>query len=556
MIAPDTTEAGARGLTQEDSDTRAWMTPVVYFILTAVTLSPLLWVQVPPLVDYPNHLARMWIIAHHADNAELARNYVIHWRILPDMGMDLIVLMLSHVMPVVAAGRVFVGLAMLGLVGGTITLHRALYGRYALWPIWSVLFVYNTVLFFGFVDCLFASGLYLLTFSGWIASRRWHPAPRILLFSILAAGLFLMHLFAFGLYGLSIATYEFGQRLNQRRPILQHLRSYILVCLQFVPGLLLWYLSLANVRSTHTAYGHLAVRIKSLFAPVKFGYSLSPFDGVMWGALTVFLLFSISRRALRVAPEMKLPLAALVLTAVAIPDFLNGSQVVAIRIPVVLAFVTLAASEIRVRDRLARNALVTMALVLLTVRVWTVTETWQDYGHWFNEFRDASKVISPGSRLMVVESDIPEKRRELPGVPRILAFIDPLVFSHMGALAVIDRSAYFPYLFTQATPLAVTQRNRSVAQTVSDPISPLAMILTSNPRTERMVVIKRDYYGQMPYWRNWPRTMDYVLWIDFGTAKNFHFRPLKLAAAGSFFRIFRVIRKPPGSLVQNQSDVQ
>ena len=34
----------------------------VYVGLCAFALSPLLWVRVPPLVDYPNHLARMWIL--------------------------------------------------------------------------------------------------------------------------------------------------------------------------------------------------------------------------------------------------------------------------------------------------------------------------------------------------------------------------------------------------------------------------------------------------------------------------------------------------------------
>ncbi len=33
-----------------------------------------------------------------------------------------------------------------------------------------------------------------------------------------------------------------------------------------------------------------------------------------------------------------------------------------------------------------------------------------------------------------------------------LGKLQPVVFWHMGALAVIDRSAVYPYLFTEATP--------------------------------------------------------------------------------------------------------
>src|SRR5215470_1427129 len=95
--------------------TRKHACPVLFAILGAAALSPLLWVEVPPLVDYPNHLARMWILAHGAEISDLARNYAIHWRLLPNLGMDLVVPVLSRVMPIEEAGRVFIALTMLTL---------------------------------------------------------------------------------------------------------------------------------------------------------------------------------------------------------------------------------------------------------------------------------------------------------------------------------------------------------------------------------------------------------------------------------------------------------
>ena len=83
----------------------------------------------------------MWILVHGAEIPELARNYTVHWRLLPDLAMDLIVPVLSTMMTVEQAGRVFIALAMGALIGGTATLHRAIYGRVGMWPIWSVLFI-------------------------------------------------------------------------------------------------------------------------------------------------------------------------------------------------------------------------------------------------------------------------------------------------------------------------------------------------------------------------------------------------------------------------------
>jgi hypothetical protein len=133
----------------------------LYLALGAVTLSPLLWVRVPPLVDFPSHLARMWILVHGSEIPALASNYVVHWRLVPDLAMDLIVPVLSMLIPVEQAGRIFVALTMLALIGGTAALHHAIHGRVGIWPIWSVLFVYNAELFWGFLPCSQAASICL-----------------------------------------------------------------------------------------------------------------------------------------------------------------------------------------------------------------------------------------------------------------------------------------------------------------------------------------------------------------------------------------------------------
>ena len=507
---------------------------------------PLLLVQVPPIVDYPNHLARMWILVNHSVIPEIAHNYAIHWRILPDMGMDLIVPVLAKFMSVVTAGRVFVGLAMLTPVVGTVVLYRVLHGRFAIWPIWSVLFVYNTVLFFGFVDCLFSCGLYMLVFSGWIASRNWRPLPRILLFSVLAALLFSIHLFAFGLYGLTVASYELGRRLEGRRLPLRNFWLWARDCLQFVPGLVLWYLSLGNVSSAMTSYGNLSIKYLALFVPVHFGFAVTPLAAVMWLSLTTFIVFVLTRRAVRFIPEMKLPLVVLIVTAILMPSWVNGSALVDWRLPAILPSILLAVTDLEIAREGVKRALAAVALLLLAVRVWTVNQCWQDYEHWFNEFRQASKVIKPGSRLLIVESNIPQDQRFLPGVPNALAFIEPVLFSHMGALAVIDRSVFFPYLFTQATPLSASTRNAGIAQSASEPVLPLMFFLSASPKTGHTLAIGPDDYGQLPYWRNWPQDFDYVLWIDFGTSGAFNVPHIRIAADGSFFKIYKITRPGEG----------
>ena len=514
----------------------------LYVAFSAAMLLPLLWAAVPPLVDYPNHLARMWILVHRATIPELARNYLVNWRVLPDLAMDLVVPALMQVMSVIDAGRVFVALTMTGLVAGTITLHRVLHGRFAIWPIWCVLFVYNAVLFCGFLSCLFATAVYLFAFSGWIGSRDWRLIRRILVFSAVAALLFLLHAFAFGLYGLSVATYELGRRFAGRRLPLKSLGSYSLLCLQFIPGLVLWYASLENVRSAYTAYGGAASKLYALLGPVTFAVHPAVLDKVTWLAVAITLIFALMSGALKVVSQMRLPLAAMIVVAVLMPDVVNGSWLADLRLPVVLPFLVIASTSFELTRRQVKLGLAAAALVLFGLRLWTVAQSWSDYDRWFTEFRQASHAIAPGARLLIVEPPQPTEPVALPSVPSFLATMQGPVFWHMGALAIIDRSAFFPYLFTGATTIDVAPVNQAISQTVSAPITPDELVKSADAPTARALYSEPDSYGQLPYWRDWPRTFDYVLWIDFGGTSNPEAPGLQLLESRSLFKIYKITK--------------
>ncbi|HUN82616.1 MAG TPA: hypothetical protein VMV81_14015, partial [Phycisphaerae bacterium] len=54
---------------------RAWTYVAVYGLLAAIVLYPIAIVTVPDLEDYPNHLARMYILAHYNESASLQNYY-------------------------------------------------------------------------------------------------------------------------------------------------------------------------------------------------------------------------------------------------------------------------------------------------------------------------------------------------------------------------------------------------------------------------------------------------------------------------------------------------
>jgi hypothetical protein len=154
-------------------------------------------------------------------------------------------------------------------------------------------------------------------------------------------------------------------------------------------------------------------------------------------------------------------------------------------------------------------------LIVLGLRDWTVSQAWYDYNRWFAEFRAASAVIAPGARLLIVGAPVPEQQ-QLPGVPASLATVQWRSFSHLAALAVIDRAAFFPYIFTGWTTIDVAPRNRAVAQSEGVPMTPEELLKSVDPK-EAQITLHRSRYSRRTtllaqLWENF----DFVLWMDFG----------------------------------------
>ena len=69
---------------------------------------PIWIVQYPPLVDYPNHLARTFILSHLNDSSfHFAKFYSADWVLYPYLAMDAILVGLEHFIPAMLAGRLF-----------------------------------------------------------------------------------------------------------------------------------------------------------------------------------------------------------------------------------------------------------------------------------------------------------------------------------------------------------------------------------------------------------------------------------------------------------------
>jgi hypothetical protein len=395
----------------------------------SIALVPILLTEIPPLADYPNHLARVYILSNVDRVPELAEYYRDITSAQPNLAFDFVVGLLSRLMPLEAAGRVFVALTIVAMVGGVAALHRVLHGRASVWPLLSLFFVYNRLFLWGFVGYLFTLGCALAAFAAWVAWRR-HPVSRMIGAAVPATLIYLGHLYAFGVYALCIAGYELMVLWDRRSEMRRAVVDAAMAAVQFVPAVYLFLFVSPTVGAAGATEWGSVWRKLDAPANIIFTYHLA-FDLACLGLVAGVVLLGVLRRTLAFNRYMAGPLALLSLAFLLMPDLLFSSYAADKRLPIAIALMAIAASEWRAWSRLTAAALA----VLFVVRLALIADVWAQSSAVYREYLAAIERVPHGAKLMVVVAH--PSQRSLPPIP---AF-------EIANLAVIHRHAFVPSLF-------------------------------------------------------------------------------------------------------------
>ena len=507
---------------------------LLYTILSAAVLYPLFIVEIPPLVDYPSHIARIHILSSIASDTALQANYAVTWRALPNLAMDIILPPLTALMSVYTAGKIFVGLAILIPVAGVAALRKVLHGQVGIAPALAFLPAYNLCLTWGFLNFLFATGLCILAFAGWVASRHWRPVPRAASFALIALGLYFSHIFAFGAYALSVGGYTLHQLINQRSDFPKAWASTLSVAgTQFLLPAAFILLTLLSGSGGYTFYGDTHAKVLALVTPF---YSVgSKADFLFAFFVAGFLIWMAIRRRISVIPAMRMPLIFLLLAAIATPEWLMRTWAVDIRLPVVITLAAIASMNIKIESRSTAIALSTIVLALFVARVAATAEFWSRADANLSEFRAATAMIPEGARIMTVQpptSETPEGADQL-----------RQIYWGLPAIAVIERSAFTPTLFTdfEKQLLQPAERNRAIDTPFGRPPS-LNDLESGAALNLRGAKARLHWTGRSIFWTDWPHRLDYVVSVFDAAPPDGVGILLNPIHTGSFFVIYETIK--------------
>ncbi len=213
---------------------RVWAA-VTLAALALVLLLPVWTLPYPPLLDYPNHLARAYVLGHlHDARFGFDQFYAARWNAYPYLTMDLALIGLNKFLPMAAAGRVFISLCLLALpVASWFFLQRACPGQG--WGAAFALLVTNDVFFlYGFLNFQLGLAAMLFALAVWLA---WRERPSGVRWLAVLAGVTLVyftHLVPFALAGIIVTLHAL---LSPGAAPRERARTLLPTWLAFVPGL-------------------------------------------------------------------------------------------------------------------------------------------------------------------------------------------------------------------------------------------------------------------------------------------------------------------------------
>lgn len=425
--------------------------------LLCIALVPLSIVEIPPLVDYPNHLARMHILADGGHSFWLRQYYEIHWDLLPNLSMDVVVPPLTRILSVEQAGKVFIGLTFALLAGGTMALHAALHRRWSVWPLLAFFFLYNSVFLWGFLNYLFGLGLALFACALWVRLRTGSARLVIPLFVLIGAVLLCAHLFAFASFALVLSTYELAQWWHRRNHTVRPAEhpGWKTTPVLIIPLLLLSLAPTFKVTPEDyplwlrgspppplVSFLPLASKVEALKGTIRTEHRL--LDRITVIMLVGLMAIGVVRRRHFVLPSMLFPLAATALAALVMPNTVSTTALVDIRMPLVFVLLAVASTN---WGEVSRKWHLPVALALgalFVVRIAAITEDWRETDRHYQQFKQTLDQLPEGARVLSAvklashdnwspaEGQIPE----------------PMPIVNLSCWGIIRRSAFVSNLFT------------------------------------------------------------------------------------------------------------
>ncbi len=495
--------------------------------LAAVVLAlPLWYASAPAMPDYPAHLASYHLIATGAASPGVSNFYLIQWAFLPNLAGEIIIPLLSRLIGLDAAAKLFITASVMMWVIGPALIHRTLFGSAGVASLFAAFFAYNANFTWGFLNYYFAMGAGFFVFAAWIATDGRRSVLQLLGFAVAVTALYFSHLFAAATLLLMIGCFEFGGFI-EKPTTAEALRRSVAVAVAFLPSALAFAVLKPAGGETGATFNLFARLLDRLEAAVQLGFDNPSF--VLLGLVLVLLATGLLQGWIVLHRRMIVSLAVLALAALFAPEWAAGGWGVDLRLPAVLGALVFASADFRLERKAALVLAVACGAVITSGAV-ILAQDWRATGIQFDEFRRAARRLPPGERLLtVLDGDAIGYRSDQP-------------YWHMAEFAVIDPGAFTPLLFTTKDQHVVRLKPevQSVAAASAQQGSP-PDIDELNDLAAGQIDEDEDIANVFPYLMHFQCHYEVAVVIHLGGPRAAIPAMLKLRHAGSFFSLYDIL---------------
>lgn len=179
-----------------------WQTRWFVLVCAIVATIPLLWPDIPPLVDLPGHMGRYRVQLDHDQYPYLLDWYNFQWSLIGNLGIDLLIIPLEPIFGLELTVKLIVIAIPALTVTGLLWIAREVHGKIPATALFALPLAYSFPFHFGFVNFALAMALALNAFAWWLRLARLGKIRfRAIVFLPISILLWITHAFGWGTLG-------------------------------------------------------------------------------------------------------------------------------------------------------------------------------------------------------------------------------------------------------------------------------------------------------------------------------------------------------------------
>lgn len=418
----------------------------------ASLLIPHLIATVPPVVDFPNHMARLWLVAGGIRLPPLDRYYVIDWsRTSTNVGSDFAAMAIGPLVGGEAFARGLLAVSLILPCVAGVALHRRQFGGLHWWQLTFAFAAWGRPGLMGLMNFQTSLGLAVLAAAVDPQLRRLGPVGAFAARAIVGATIFLWHPFGAPFYAGLLAALaigpEAGPYLTWRAARDRIVPIGAALAAGALPALIILLIPSAGPAGAPIVAWPPFDPIKKLamLAGGMYGDLLWA-DVAAGGTMAAIIAASLWQRRLRAHFGLLLLAVGLTVVALIMPSRIGSAWEVDRRLPIMALLTFLAALRPDLGlSRAATRWLACLLLALGLVRTAAVAAAWGAAQRDISALRKVLASVPEGASLLTLLHDPTAAEAAHAPSGRYLRTVR--TFDHYGALAVPWRHAFVPNLF-------------------------------------------------------------------------------------------------------------